>query len=154
MYTTKQAGDLLGVTPSTVRNYTAALGAFLSPSANGRPRRFTEQDIAVLTRARAGLAEGRTFDQVATDLASVDLGTLTPPTPAEPERQPEPQITALALIDQWELMVRPYQEQAEQLRQERDAAQARVAELERELGRAEGELAQRRRSWWSRLWGR
>jgi len=49
------------------------------------------------------------------------------------------------------LIVRPYIEQAEQLRKERDQALDRVVELERHLGCLEGLLEGQRKSWCQRL---
>ena len=86
MYTPQQASEMLRIPGSTLRRYANQFGEHLSDHATQqRVRRYTEQDIAILSKARELLNEGKTPEQV-NELLRV-IGT----------EQPSPDTT-LALI--------------------------------------------------------
>lgn len=92
----RRAGEVaaqLGVSPSTLRRWSKAFAEYLSDSA-GLPdssstaesvhRRYTAEDVALLTRVKELLAEGLTYKEVAkrlkgTDVILSDIYALAPP---------------------------------------------------------------------------
>lgn len=88
MFTPGQVSDMLEVPPSTLRRYVKQFVKHLSESATKkRGRRFTEQDIATLARARELLTQGRKPKETDELLAVVGDD--------DPEAQPD---AALALV--------------------------------------------------------
>jgi len=88
MFTPGQVSDMLDVPPSTLRRYVKQFVKHLSESATKkRGRRFTEQDIATLARARELLQQGRKPKEANELLAVVGED--------DPEAQPG---AALALV--------------------------------------------------------
>lgn len=140
-FTVSDLARRLGVSPGTIRNYTRVFAEYLSPVATpprGRTRLFTTEDARKLTCARQLLSEGATYAAVKAQLRIGIPSTVSievPPLP-EPE-EPKPKLVPL---DGIELIIQPYIGEANRLRRERDEALARIAELERELGRLEARL--------------
>jgi len=157
MATVAQIVKRLGISATSVRSYAGLFADHLSPGAKpgaGHKRAFTEDDVRVLATARALLAEGLTYEQVGDRLAggiALLEGVEVPP---PPEPKPEPASTALVPVSTVQVLVQQHSQELARAIAERDAALAKVEALQRELGRAEGELQQRRRPWWARLLGR
>ena len=86
MYTPSQASEMLNIPPSTLRRYANHFSSHLSEHARReRGRRYDEQDISILARARELLNEGHSPDKTNELLALVAA------------EQPSPEST-LALI--------------------------------------------------------
>ena len=74
-----QVSDMLGIPPSTLRRYVADFGDHLSAEANRpRGRRYTDQDIATLKKARELLNQRQPVDQVNRLLGIIDDPEVSP----------------------------------------------------------------------------
>ena len=154
MPTTSDIARQLGVTPSTVRNYTKAFAQFLSPGATPAEgqRQFTDKDLRVLAAAKSFLDLGQTYAQAADNMALIDLDTLEEPGPPV-EAQSTALVPRMLLVE----VDRRHSQELGRAIAERDQALDRVAALEREVGRLEGQLHRpqplgiraRLRRWWS-----
>jgi hypothetical protein len=107
--------------------------------------------------ARDYLAQGVRYEDVADNPALMDVEDLEEPPTPEPE--PEQQ-TALLPLHLLQSCARPYADQAEQLRQERDDLQAkldeaneRIARLESRVGEMTGQLLEKEASRWDPVGG-
>lgn len=99
MYTVKQASAAVGISVSTVRQWGKEYADFMSPLANpekGKPRRYTDDDIAVLHTVNVLRAEFTPHEDIEHRLETGDrlepLATVKPPPetpPAPPETPPE-----------------------------------------------------------------
>lgn len=161
MLTVSDVAGRLGISAGTVRNYTSQFADHLSPEATpppGQPRRFTDEDLRVMATAKSLLAEGLTYDQVRERLAEGVHLVEEVEVPPTPEPEPERTETALVPVATLQLYVQPYVRERDRVIMERDEALARVAELEREVGRLEGQLQVQQppggKSWIQRLLGR
>ena len=102
-YTPSQVATRLDVSTNTIRRWCEQYADHLSEEANGRPRIFSEQDIAVFEYVAACRTDGMTPDDIGQRL---DETTLTPaeivvPEDAEKpqiEQEPSPDIQAPALL--------------------------------------------------------
>ena len=68
----RQAAELLGVSPPTIRRWSNCFANSLSADASperGRHRHYTEEDIEVMAKAKELLASGLTYERVAQLLA-------------------------------------------------------------------------------------
>lgn len=87
MFTPKQLADRLGLSGTTIRNYSRLWSDYLSPSANpeaGQARLYTEDDIAVIMTIAALRDNQATTDQIR---AALDAGQrLAPVRPLEDDR--------------------------------------------------------------------
>ena len=138
-YSPREAADALGIGPSTLRKWSVEFGALLSPGAKealspgGGPayRRYTESDIAILTRAKALMSRGSTYQEARRGLA-------------EPE---EP--TSLALQDSGLLAMveRHYTELLTTKNQTIDALERLSRTQEQRITDLEAKLEQARRQW-------
>ena len=145
MLTTSGVARQLGVTPSTVRNYTKAFSDFLSPGATPAEgqRQFTDKDLRVLAAAKSFLDLGQKYSQAADNLALIDLDTLEEPGP--PVETP-----STALVPRM-LLVEVDRRHSQELRRaiaERDRALQDMRELERQVGELTGQLQARRPPRW------
>ena len=140
MFTPGQVSDMLDVPSSTLRRYVKQFAAHLSETATKkRGRRFTEQDIATLARARELLQQGRKPEETNELLAVVGED--------DPEAQPD---AALALVPSISAA----------LTEALDAARGLPAEVE-DLSEKQGGTAARvdgletwlREPWYRRLFG-
>lgn len=78
-FTPSQVSDMLGIPPSTLRRYVADFGDHLSAKANRpRGRRYSDQDIATLKKARELLNQRQPVDQVNRLLGIIDDPEATP----------------------------------------------------------------------------
>jgi DNA-binding transcriptional MerR regulator len=76
-YSLKEAAQLLGIAPTTLRRWNERFDALLSESAHqayavgGKsvPRRYTEADIVILQRAKALIWRGYSYDQALQEFA-------------------------------------------------------------------------------------
>ena len=67
MFTPKQVADQLGLSGTTIRNYSRLWSDYLSPTANpqaGQPRLYSEDDLAVITTIAALRDNQATTDQI------------------------------------------------------------------------------------------
>ncbi len=87
MFTPKQVAGRLGLSGTTIRNYSRQWSDYLSPAANpeaGQARLYTEDDIAVITTIAALRENQATTDQIR---AALDAGQrLAPMRPLEDDR--------------------------------------------------------------------
>jgi len=147
MATTSDVAGRLGVTPSTVRNYTRAFADYLSPGA--RPdqgqRTFTDRDIRVLQAAKSFLDQGQTYAQVGDNLAASDLEDLPPVSEPEPSTS-----TALVPLATIQALTQRHDQELARVLEERDELLQEVRELHHRIG----ELEAQARPWWRRLLGR
>lgn len=151
------AAKLAGISVSSAKNYSQQWPERFSPSANpprGQKRSYTDADIATLRTIARLSRSGIPTEEIGAQLSEGELDDWQPDNaPQEAIAGPQQaaqQTTALVLAQQ---AVSALQTAFENERSERAAAMARIAELENALGRAEGELAARRVSWFRRLFG-
>lgn len=152
MYTPAQASDMLKIPPSTLRRYVAEFAEHLSQSATQqRSRRFTEQDIALLGRARELLNSGNS-PQKTNSLLAVNT------------EQPTPEST-LALIPSLSQALtealdtsRALRAQVNELQERQAASESEQAELKTALSALQDRLSQLEHeqalSWYQRLFRR
>lgn len=173
MFTTKQAADLAGISPTSARVWGKQLVDFMSDSASplpGRDRRYTEDDVAVLHTAKVMRSEGSNWDEITADLEAGNR-ILPPPqeaAPEEPKRPEEPAgaaSQALVPAEVWEMMIAPYREQVDDLKVQREELSGQLDEVQTALLEAEKRAAaaearaellaaqeeERRRPWYKRL---
>lgn len=168
-YTPKAAAAMLGISPAAIRKYADTYTRHLSTEATTTPRTFTRDDVRLFAYIAHATTLGQTHDAVLAALAAggADYAAFAwaAPDDADQEGQPAPaalvpaaQLQAVRLLlDDAQRRERDAQARAADAAAQADAeARAlrdRIAALERELGRAEGELAARRRPWYARLFG-
>ncbi len=144
MYTPKQVGNRLGLSGTTIRNYSRQWSDYLSPSANpeaGQARIYTEDDLAVITTIAALRENQVTTDQIR---AALDQGQrLEPVRPVEepPADRAGDGSTVEAAVDQARAAVNAA-ESAIAIYQDRvTAVEARNQELTDRLIEAESRAA-------------
>jgi DNA-binding transcriptional MerR regulator len=137
MYSPEQTSEMLKIPPSTLRRYATQYHAHLSEHATKQHRRkYTEQDIAILARARELLSEGKSPEQVNNLLSVLN---------AE-DKSPE---STLALIPSISQALAEALDTARSLRVEVDAIHTtqaahdeRMSDAERKLSEMADKLAQ------------
>jgi DNA-binding transcriptional MerR regulator len=102
-YTPDQAAQLIGASPSTVRNWCKQHADALSHGCNppaGSQRRLTEQDVAILQQIAAMRAAGQSVEDIRIALASAkQTGHLTiDATPTTVQEAAGPTETATAML--------------------------------------------------------
>ena len=91
-YPPRHITTTLHVSDSTLRRWSEVFARHLSPSATTAPRRYTEQDVAVMTRIKHLSESGMRIVEIDNLLDQVE-----PLPPTEPPTEPaEPPTTALA----------------------------------------------------------
>lgn len=143
MFTPSQASSMLKIPSSTLRRYANQFKMHLSEHARReRGRRYTEQDIAILSRARELLNEGHSPDK-ANELLSLVA-----------EEQPSPDNT-LALIPSISQALsealdtaRALRIEVSELHQKQSATDTTLSELAERLAQLE---AERSMPWYKKL---
>lgn len=144
-----QISELTGIPASSLRRYAVQFAKYLSKSAQGRNRKYTERDLSVLIKIRE-LSEAQTpLEDIPAQLDLV----------IEQDELPEiPQTSALALLPQ---LLEDYERingRIEELHQAVDQAlanQERLDQLAQQIEELRAQLeAERNRSWWDRLRGK
>ncbi len=165
-YLPKDAQALVGVSASTLRNYTRDFERWLTTEATTTPRRFTADDLRVLAFIRYRTAEKlATIEQVqaALDVGELDAFDWQPPAMATTATEgAEDTGSALVPLESLRLaqsLLVDAQRREEASAQETAELRQRVESLQKELGRAEGELAAvkagryRAPKWWRAVFG-
>jgi DNA-binding transcriptional MerR regulator len=163
MKQTFKAGEVskrIGVHGNTVRNWSSEYADFLTPEAvgsgSGSRRRFTDQDALVLATIADLRAKGFTREQV---IAALQAGRLKDSLPNLPAPEEEAARRDVALVPVAQLQraldeVQRVRDELDRVIAERDRAlergdkvsaelNAHINELKAELGRAQGQLAER-----------
>ena len=151
MYTPKQVADQLGLSGTTIRNYSRLWSDYLSPAANpqaGQPRQYSEDDLAVVATIAALRDNSATTEQIR---AALDAGQrLEPMRPLEEDRAAadradqsadhDQQAEARAAVNAAESAIAIYRDRVtavearnEELTDRLISAEARAAAAEREL---------------------
>ena len=164
-----KAGEVakrINVHSNTVRNWSSEYAAFLSADAvgagSGSRRRFTEHDAVILATIADLRAKGYTPTQVTEALQSGRVVDVLPnlPTPEEEEARRDVALVPVAQLERALDEVRRIRDELERVTAERDRAlergetktaelNATINELQAELGRAQGTLAERQPTrWW------
>ena len=140
-YPPRHITTTLNVSDSTVRRWSGVFSRHLSPSGKTAPRRYTEQDVAVMTRIKALSEAGMRITEID---AMLDQSEPLPPT--EPPTEPaEPTTTALttftALLDTLAAQQATQAAMATTLAGLADVAALRteIAELRERVARIEGQ---------------
>lgn len=183
LYSPKQVSDILDVSASAIRIYTDRYADKLSTEATTPPRKFRPDDLKALAFVTHSTSQGKTHDEVLTTWDEEFPGFEWEP-PIEQEADagamvPIAEVYAMRamLQDAQRRELEAKQEaqaQADQLREEirrleRDLGKAegeltaqqrteeeradRVAKLEEELARLRTQATEQRRGWWARLFG-
>jgi DNA-binding transcriptional MerR regulator len=85
-YSTKHLGTLFGVTPETIRLWTAEFAEYLSPTAHPGPNRaryYTQEDLDVLTLVANLKADGIVFTEIHASLRAGQRGDAAVQSPDE-----------------------------------------------------------------------
>lgn len=172
-YSTKEAADLTGASRQIIRTYTNTYQRYFStegaPAQPGQPRRFTAGDLKLIRFIYTSTAEQKlTHEQVQDRLAEGHLEQFAwqPPEATESagtgEKAAEIPNTALVPVERLQaaqaLLLDAQRREAEASEQVQ-ALQERINTLERELGKAQGELSAHKAlqrkppAWWTRLFG-
>lgn len=169
-YSPKEAAELTGASRQIIRVYTGTYQRHFStegaPTQPGQPRRFTDQDIKLIAYIYQQTGQhSQKHDQVLASLAAgaLDAFDWQPPEVSESEEPGEPSPgTALVPVERLQAahaLMQDAQRREEEAHAQAQALQDRLAALERELGKAQGELsaykAMQRKppTWWARLFG-
>lgn len=158
LYTPSRAAALLGVSSAALRKYADLYAKHLSTEATAKPRAFTVADLRLFAFVAHATAMGRTHKAIQESISTQgeDFAAFTWDAPEDAEDAQEAPSTALVPVAQLQAahaLLQDAQRREAEARAEAEAARERIAALERELGRAEGELAARRRSLWAKLFG-
>ena len=167
-FTTKQASDISGASRQVIRVYTQRYARYLSTEATPEPgmgRKFTAADLRLLAFIYQRTAAGETHEQVLDRLAAGELEHFEwqPPEP-EPEPQSAADSASGALVPLERLHAAQVIMQDAQRREAAALEQVatlteQVRQLERELGKAQGELSgvkgsrYKAPSWWRAIFG-
>lgn len=144
MWTTNDLKQVFGVTPQTVRNWTADFAQYLSdeatPSKSGARRLFTEDDVKVFALIRELTQSGQTYAQVRQTLADGKRGEL-PQMPISKDDtttslSPEEIYRTLAIMRERDEAIG----QLKQLQLDKEEDRKTIERLNREIGRLELEL--------------
>lgn len=173
-FSPSQVAEMTGVSLAAIRNYGERFAGHFSPGATppkGQPREFTAEDIRLIGFIRAKTGEGLSLDQVAQAIEAGELEEFDQwqPEPIEaevpPRGQPQPApLVPAAQVQALQALLEDYRRREETIQNRADVAagearererglQDQIAALQRELGKAEGELEalKSRRPWW-RFW--
>ena len=165
-YLPKDAQALVGISASTLRNYTRDFERWLTTEATTTPRRFTAADLKLFAFVRYRTAEK--LETIGKVQAALDEGELeafdwqAPAMPTTPAEATEGEAGALVPLESLRLhqaLLVDAQRREEQASAEAAELRARVEALQNELGRAQGELAAvkasryRAPAWWRSIFG-
>jgi DNA-binding transcriptional MerR regulator len=150
-YAPKDVMAMTGVSSSALRNYTRDYARHLSTDATTTPRRFTEDDIRLIAYViDCTKNRGMKHDEVAESLQAGDLASFEWEMPSTPHADVGTQEGASGHLVPVERLQAAQQAAqailADAQRREGEAvaaekaAQERIAELERELGKTQGKL--------------
>lgn|GEM_PF-3383069 len=165
-YLPKDAQALVGISASTLRNYTRDFERWLTTEATTTPRRFTAADLKLFAFVRYRTAEK--LETIGKVQAALDEGELeafdwqAPAMPTTPAEATEGEAGALVPLESLRLhqaLLVDAQRREEHASAEAAELRARVEALQNELGRAQGELAAvkagryRAPAWWRSIFG-
>lgn len=156
-FTTKEAAELTGASRQIIRIYTSTYQRYFStegaPDQSGQQRRFTPADVKLIRFIYTRTAEHKlTHEQVQAALAAGELEQFAWEAPERPQSaasaydSPEEQQSASAALVPVERLQAAHALMQDAQRREQQAAEQvqalteRLAQLERELGAAQGEL--------------
>ena len=149
MYTPKQVADRLGLSGTTIRNYSRLWSDYLSPSANpqaGQPRIYSEDDIAVITTIAALRENQATTDQIR---AALDAGQRLesmrpveepPPGDQSPDHDQQAADHARAAVNAAENAIAIYRDRVTAVEARNQDLTDRLIEAEKRAAAAEKEL--------------
>lgn len=179
LYTVSQASKVTGISPAAIRTlngggrYAAAYAGLWSPEATpgpGETRLLRDSDLVMLRYIRSQTERGRSHEAIAADIRA---GALVDVLPGEAEEEPqepappaepapggeeEPNQGAAMVLYSWGRLLQT--QLADSQIRETDLtdrlidAERRAAAAESRAQVLEAELADRRRSWVARLFGR
>ena len=170
-FSTKEASDLTGASKQIIRVYTARYARYLSTEGTpdpGKARRFTEGDLKLLAYVYQQTSTGNmTHEQVLDSLAQGALDRFDWAIPTQGESATEATESAqsapnaLIPIERFQAaqaLLMDAQRREQEARDQAQALQDKVNQLERELGQAQGALqayqaVRRRPRWWVALFG-
>jgi DNA-binding transcriptional MerR regulator len=155
MMKTGEVASRLGIHPNTVRVWADECAEFLSKPATAAKRKFSDHDGRVLATVAKLRSEGLNYEQIRGALRDGRLVDILPPLPT-PEEQAARQSIALVAMPEYQRVldqIVTLRNELDLARQERDRAistwqtdttalNARITELEREIGQLQGALGE------------
>lgn len=145
MYTPSDVSRLLGIPQSTLRRWAVRFSDFLSPEAHQRKRKYTQQDLDVLSQVQTLAAQNYPLDDIAQKLSQViDI---------ESSQRPEESSTALALPGITKEFDR-LRDLLEQIQVERQQDRQEIAALRDQVQQLVDEIEESRRPFWEKLFKR
>ena len=168
-YFPKDVMSIIGISSSTLRNYTKDFERWLTTEATTAPRKFTADDLRIFAFIRFRTQEK--LERLDTVQAALDDGALAafdwqPPPPTQrPQATTATQegetgvLVPLESLRLHQALLSESQRREEQASTEAAELRTRIEALQNELGRAQGELAAVKSSryhaphWWRVLFG-
>lgn len=165
MYTTGELADLLHIHVNTVRVWCKDYGTYLSSGAGSRTksssRNLSERDALVLATIADLRAKGLSHQDIRVSLDNGNLIDALPVAPSPEEQEAREAVTMVPIADLNRALdqIVVLRTERDRLIEERDSAlisereaNTRINELQREIGRLEGQIAATNRGdWWLRF---
>jgi len=150
-YSVSMVSKAIGKHPNTVRLWTGRYADHLSEQANvadGKERKYTTDDVAVLATVAQLSAQGQKHDDIMLQIAAGDR--ITPESMPEPQKSaPEAETSALATVDLLDRFIVRYEEKIDELQGKLDTESEARRQAEVDRARLIGQLnAVYRRHWW------
>jgi DNA-binding transcriptional MerR regulator len=138
-----EAGDAIGIKPSTLRIYAQRFADLLSEDAGGSGRNgyrvFSEADVALLRQAKQLLERGFTYERAAAELRAAGYGRTAEPAPRRSPRSSAARVEEKAASEQLAILeqaVQAWRALAEERASEVAALKREVRELQERFGAA------------------
>ena len=134
MYSVLQAARMASVSGSTIRNWAAEFGEFLSPGANPAPgatREFTDDDLLVFSTV--AVMRGQLAETAAIVDALRDGQRFEPVAPPTEDAPPQDRANPETAVTLYKDLITQLETRAENLTDRLIEAEARAAAAEREL---------------------
>jgi DNA-binding transcriptional MerR regulator len=139
-----ELADRLNVSDSSIRNWSGLYAEFLTPLGagvkEGATREFSHEDCLTLASVAFLRDQGDSHDEIRDTLrGGWRVGALPDlPPPEVEEARREVRLVPVAEVEKWRDMFALESKERDKVQKALDAAQERIAELEREVGQHEG----------------
>ena len=165
MYTTGELADLLKIHTNTIRVWCSDYAAYLSSGAGARTksssRSLSERDALILATIADLRAKGLSHTDIRVSLDNGNLIEALPVAPSPEEQEAREAVTMVPIADLNRALdqIMVLRAERDRLISERDSAvisereaNTRINDLQREIGRLEGQIqAVNRGDWWLRF---
>ena len=167
LFSVKAAAAITGVSPQSIRSYTGTYARYLSTEATpaqGKERKFTRDDLRLIKFVYQAIGRGNvTHEQVQQQLEQGDLDSFdwepqdAPSTASDPPQDAGSYLVPVAQLQAAQALMLDAQAREQQAIQREQALQTRIEQMQRDMGKLEGELsatkASKPKGFWARLFG-